>query len=59
MIAAGLTPENSEITMRASLEVDLDAENGEKVLLFLDALEDLDDTQDVFSNANIPEESYN
>lgn len=58
MIAAGLTPENSEITMRASLEVDLDVEGGEKVLRFLDALEDLDDTQDVFSNANIPEESY-
>jgi len=58
MIEAGLTPENSEITMRASLEVDLDVESGEKVLRFLDALEDLDDTQDVFSNANIPEEAY-
>ena len=58
MIAAGLTPENSEITMRASLEVDLDVESGEKVLRFLDALEDLDDTQDVYSNANIPEEAY-
>jgi len=58
MVEAGLSPENSEITMRASLEVDLDVESGEKVLRFLDALEDLDDTQDVFSNANIPEESY-
>ena len=59
MKAAGLKAENSEITMRASVEVDLDAETGEKVLRFLDALEDLDDTQDVFSNANIPEEAYN
>ena len=58
MVAAGLTAENSEITMRASLEVELDVEGGEKVLRFLDALEDLDDTQDVFSNANIPEEAY-
>ena len=58
MIAAGLTPANSEITMRASVEVELDVEGGEKVLRFLDALEDLDDTQDVFSNADIPEESY-
>ncbi len=58
MKAAGLNPENSEITMRASLEVELDVEGGEKVLRFLDALEDLDDTQDVYSNANIPEESY-
>jgi YebC/PmpR family DNA-binding regulatory protein len=59
MRAADLKPENSEVTMRASVEVDLDVENGEKVLRFLDALEDLDDTQDVFSNANIPEEAYN
>jgi YebC/PmpR family DNA-binding regulatory protein len=59
MKAADLTPENSEITMRASLEVELDIETGEKVLRFLDALEDLDDTQDVYSNADIPEEAYN
>jgi len=58
MKAAGLDAENSEITMRASLEVELDIETGEKVLRFLDALEDLDDTQDVYSNADIPEEAY-
>ena len=58
MKSGGLIPENSEVTMRASLEVELDVETGEKVLRFLDALEDLDDTQDVFSNANIPEEAY-
>jgi transcriptional/translational regulatory protein YebC/TACO1 len=45
--------------MRASLEVELDVETGEKVLRFLDVLEDLDDTQDVYSNADIPEEAYN
>ena len=59
LVEAGFAPENAEITMRASLEVELDAEQGEKVLRFLDALEDLDDTQDVFSNADIPEEAYN
>ena len=59
MIAAGLTPENSEITMRASVEVELDIETGQKVLRFLDVLEDLDDTQDVYSNADIPQEAYN
>jgi len=59
MKAAELTPENSEITMRASLEVEMDVETGEKVLRFLDALEALDDTQDVYSNADIPEEAYN
>jgi YebC/PmpR family DNA-binding regulatory protein len=55
---AGLEPENAEITMRADVEVALDVEAGEKVLKFLDALEDLDDTQEVYSNADIPEESY-
>ena len=59
MRATELNPENSEITMRASLEVELDVESGEKVLRFLDALEDLDDTQDVYSNADIPAEAYN
>jgi len=58
MRAAGLEAENSEITMRASLEVELDVDSGEKVLRFLDALEDLDDTQDVYSNADIPAEAY-
>jgi len=58
MNAAGLTPENSEMTMRASLEVPLDVETGEKVLRFLDVLEDLDDTQNVYSNADIPAEAY-
>jgi len=58
MEEAGLTPANAEITMRASMEMDLDVETGQKVLRFLDVLEDLDDTQAVYSNANIPEESY-
>lgn len=54
----GLTPENSEVTMRASLEVDLDVDTGRKVLGFLDILEELDDTQAVYSNAYIPDEAY-
>jgi len=56
---AGLAPENAEVTMRASIDVELDVESGEKVLKLLDALEDLDDTQDVYSNADIPDEAYN
>jgi len=58
MTAAGLEPEESEITMRASLEVELDEEIGRKVLTFLDILEDLDDTQAVYNNADIPDEAY-
>ncbi len=58
MKEAGLEPENSEVTMRASTEVELDVETGRQVLRFLDMLEDLDDTQDVYSNADIPDEAY-
>jgi YebC/PmpR family DNA-binding regulatory protein len=55
---AGLVPANAEVTMRASLEVELDVEAGQKVIRLLDALEDLDDAQAVYSNADIPDEAY-
>jgi YebC/PmpR family DNA-binding regulatory protein len=58
MEEAGLTPANAEVTMRASMEVELDVDSGQKILRFMDVLEDLDDTQAVYSNADIPEESY-
>ena len=58
MEEAGLTPANSEVTMRASTEVALDDDTGKKVLRFIDTLEDLDDTQAVYSNADIPESAY-
>jgi YebC/PmpR family DNA-binding regulatory protein len=58
MEEAGLEPANSEVTMRASTEVELDDETGTKVLKFLDILEDLDDTQAVYSNADIPDSAY-
>jgi len=59
MEAGGLTPANSEVTMRASVEVELDVETAQKVVRFLDVLEDLDDAQAVYSNADIPEAAYN
>ena len=58
MKTAGVAPANAEVTMRASIEVELDVETGQKVLRFLDILEDLDDTQAVYSNADVPEEAY-
>jgi YebC/PmpR family DNA-binding regulatory protein len=58
MEEGGLLSANSEVTMRASMEVEVDVETGQKVLRFLDVLEDLDDTQAVYSNADIPEASY-
>jgi YebC/PmpR family DNA-binding regulatory protein len=58
LTAAGLEPEASEITMRASVDVEVDVETGRKVVSFLDILEDLDDTQAVYNNADIPDEAY-
>ena len=55
---AGFEAEHSEVTMRASTDVTLDAEQGVKLLKLLDALEDLDDVQNVYSNADIPAEAY-
>lgn len=58
LVAANLEPEHSEVTMRASTDVELDVEQGQKLLKLIDALEDLDDVQDVFTNAEIPGEAY-
>ncbi|MCF6263375.1 MAG: YebC/PmpR family DNA-binding transcriptional regulator [Xanthomonadales bacterium] len=55
---AGQAADNAEVIMRASLEVEMDVDTGRKVLNFLNALEDLDDTQEVYSNADIPAEAY-
>lgn len=56
MVTAGIEPEMAEITMQASLSVDLSFEDAEKVLRLVDALEDLDDVQNVYSNADFSEE---
>ena len=49
---AGFKPEMDEIMHRASLEVELDAEASEKTMNLVDALEELDDVQNVFTNAS-------
>ena len=58
MVAAGHEPEHSEVTMRPATDVALDVEQGQNVLKLLDMLEDLDDVQNVYSNADIPPEAY-
>lgn len=55
MVAAGFTPENAEITMVASTTVELDKDGAEKIMGLVDMLEDLDDVQSVYTNADIPE----
>lgn len=53
---AGLTPENAEVTQRASTSSQLGVEDAEKMVRLLERLEDLDDVQNVYSNADISEE---
>jgi YebC/PmpR family DNA-binding regulatory protein len=56
MIAAGLEPENAEVTMPASTSVDLELEDAQKVMRLIDMLEDLDDVQKVYTNADFSAE---
>jgi YebC/PmpR family DNA-binding regulatory protein len=53
--AAGLTPELAEVTMRAENNIDLAGEDAARMQKLLDVLEDLDDVQNVFHNANVEE----
>ena len=55
LLAAGLTAELQGVTMRADNSIELTADDAVKMQKLLDALEDLDDTQDVFHNAEFDE----
>ena len=57
MVAAGLEPETSDITMIASTTVSLEFDDAEKVMGLVDMLEDLDDVQNVYSNAEFTDEA--
>ena len=59
MQSAGLEPENAEVTMRADALASLSVDEAEKMLKLLDMLEELDDTQNVYSNADFPDEVLN
>jgi|SRR5690554_745081 len=56
LIEAGLTPVNADIAMIPSVTVALDKDGAEKVLGLVDMLEDLDDVQNVYTNADISDE---
>jgi DNA-binding regulatory protein, YebC/PmpR family len=52
----GLVPESAEITLRAVTSQRLDLEGAGSMIKLIDMLEDLDDVQKVYSNAEIPED---
>ncbi|HED40207.1 MAG TPA: YebC/PmpR family DNA-binding transcriptional regulator [Chromatiales bacterium] len=56
MIKAGFAPEHAEVTQQASTTVELDLEGAEKMLRMISMLEDLDDVQNVYSNADVSAE---
>jgi YebC/PmpR family DNA-binding regulatory protein len=51
-----LTPLVAEISQVPKVAVDVDVETGKKVLRLMEALDDNDDTQNVYSNVHISEE---
>jgi YebC/PmpR family DNA-binding regulatory protein len=53
--AAGLKAEVAEVTMRAENTIALGGEDGVRMQKLLDVIEDLDDVQNVFHNAEIDE----
>ena len=56
LTASDLRPGSAEMTMIASTEVELDLEGAEKLLKLVEHLEDLDDVQNVYSNASISDD---
>jgi transcriptional/translational regulatory protein YebC/TACO1 len=56
LVKAGFEPEAAEITLRPSTSVTLNAEHATSIIELTRALEDLDDVQKVYSNADIPDD---
>jgi len=53
LAAAGLLPELAEVTMRAENTIELAGDDATRMQKLLDVLEDLDDVQNVYHNAEI------
>ena len=58
MESAGLTPDLAEITMRADNDIAVAGDTAQQVAKLLAWLEDLDDVQNVYSNADLGEDAY-
>jgi len=56
LVANNLNPEHSQITMEPDNRIELNLEDAEKFIKLIDRLEDLDDTQEVYHNADISDE---
>ncbi|MFY9975562.1 MAG: YebC/PmpR family DNA-binding transcriptional regulator [Chromatiaceae bacterium] len=56
LTAAGFDTEMGEVTFNAATFAELDQETAERLLKLVEALEDLDDVQEVYHNADISDE---
>ena len=56
LVANNLNPEHSQITMEPDNRIELNLEDAEKFMKLIDRLEDLDDTHEVYHNADISDE---
>jgi YebC/PmpR family DNA-binding regulatory protein len=56
MVGSGHEPDNAEVTFTASTSAELDQDTAEKLMRMIDTLEDLDDVQEVYTNAEISDE---
>ena len=58
MEEAGLKPDEAELTWRADNDIAVEGDMAKTVVKLLDWLEDLDDVQNVYSNADLPADAY-
>ena len=56
LITAGLEPESTGVTQLPSTTIELNERNANQVLRLVDALDDLDDVQEVYGNFDIPDD---
>lgn len=58
MEKAGFKPDLAEVTMRADNDIAVEGETAQQVAKLLAWLEDMDDVQNVYSNADLGEDAY-
>jgi YebC/PmpR family DNA-binding regulatory protein len=58
MVAAGFAPAEAAVTLRADNDVAVAGETAQQVVKMIDMLEDLDDVQHVYHNAELGEDAY-
>jgi len=56
LIAANFEPDSAEITMHPELTTSLEVDDARKAMAMIEAFEDLDDVQNVYSNADFSDE---